>query len=83
MAGRQLAALVLSDAERRELTSLAARRNTAQALALRARIVLRAHDSPPDSGSVPASGGVGTGIPSPKVVSSFRACSVRMLSRCT
>ena len=41
MAGRQLAALVLSDAERTELTSLAARRNTAQALALRARIVLR------------------------------------------
>src|SRR5271154_2514641 len=41
MAGRQLAALVLSDAERMELTSLAARRNTAQALALRARIVLR------------------------------------------
>ena len=41
MAGRQLAALVLSDAERRELTSLAGRRNTAQALALRARIVLR------------------------------------------
>jgi transposase len=41
MAGRQLAALVLSDAERTELTSLAARRNTGQALALRARIVLR------------------------------------------
>ena len=41
MAGRQLAALVLSDAERMELTSLAARRSTAQALALRARIVLR------------------------------------------
>ena len=41
MAGRQLAALVLSDAERAELTSLAARRSTAQALALRARIVLR------------------------------------------
>ena len=40
MAGR-LAALVLSDEERGELTSLAARRNTAQALALRARIVLR------------------------------------------
>jgi transposase len=40
MAGRQLGALVLSDAERRELTSLAARRNTAQGLALRARIVL-------------------------------------------
>lgn len=32
--------LVLSDAERAELASLAARRNTAQALALRARIVL-------------------------------------------
>jgi transposase-like protein len=32
MAGRQLAALVLSDAERTELTSLAARRSTAQAL---------------------------------------------------
>jgi len=32
--------LVLSDAERTELKSLAARRNTAQALALRARIVL-------------------------------------------
>jgi transposase len=41
MAGRQLAALVLSDGERAELTSLAARRNTGQALALRARIVLR------------------------------------------
>jgi transposase len=40
MAGRRLAALVLSDAERAELGSLAARRNTAQALALRARIVL-------------------------------------------
>jgi hypothetical protein len=39
MAGRQLAALVLSDLERVELTSLAARRNTGQALALRARIV--------------------------------------------
>jgi transposase len=41
MAGRRLAALVLSEDERAELTSLAARRNTAQALALRARIVLR------------------------------------------
>ena len=41
MAGRQLATLILSDSERTELTSLAARRNTAQALALRARIVLR------------------------------------------
>jgi transposase len=41
MAGRRLAVLVLSDAERSELSSLAGRRNTAQALALRARIVLR------------------------------------------
>src|SRR6201996_4040849 len=41
MAGRRMAALVLSDDERAELSSLAARRNTAQALALRARIVLR------------------------------------------
>jgi transposase len=40
MASRQLSALVLSDEERTELTSLAVRRNTAQALALRARIVL-------------------------------------------
>src|SRR5262245_42582367 len=40
MASRRLAALVLSDAERIELSSLAARRSTAQALALRARIVL-------------------------------------------
>jgi transposase len=36
----RLAALVLSETERSELKSLAARRNTAQALALRARIVL-------------------------------------------
>src|SRR6202171_2852133 len=41
MAGRRMAALILSDAERWELRSLAGRRNTAQALALRARIVLR------------------------------------------
>lgn len=40
MAGRQLAPLVLSEEERSELQSLAARRKTAQALALRARIVL-------------------------------------------
>jgi transposase len=40
MARHQLAALVLSEAERTELRSLAGRRNTAQALALRARIVL-------------------------------------------
>ncbi len=36
----RLAVLELSEAERAELTSLAVRRNTAQALALRARIVL-------------------------------------------
>ncbi len=40
MARGRLTALVLSGAERSELASLAARRNTAQALALRARIVL-------------------------------------------
>ncbi len=40
MARGRLAALVLSDTERSELVSLAARRSTAQALALRARIVL-------------------------------------------
>lgn len=40
MAGRQLAPLALSEEERCELKSLAARRKTAQALALRARIVL-------------------------------------------
>jgi len=41
MARRRLEALALSEAERSELQSLAARRNTAQALALRARIVLQ------------------------------------------
>ena len=40
MASRQLAALELSENEQAELRSLAARRSTAQALALRARIVL-------------------------------------------
>lgn len=40
MVGRRLPALELTEAEREELTGLAARRITAQALALRARIVL-------------------------------------------
>jgi transposase len=40
MAGRQLAPLILSDDERSELKSLLRRRKPAQALALRARIVL-------------------------------------------
>jgi transposase len=40
MGGRYLPALEISEAERAELTSLASRRSTAQALALRARIVL-------------------------------------------
>lgn len=40
MAVQHLAALILSDDERAELTSLTMRRKTAQALALRARIVL-------------------------------------------
>jgi transposase len=40
MVGRRLAPLILSDEERLELKALATRRKTAQALALRARIVL-------------------------------------------
>jgi transposase len=44
MAGRQLAPLVLSNEERSELKLLAARRKTAQAVALRARIVLACAD---------------------------------------
>jgi FixJ family two-component response regulator len=40
MAVQQLASLTLSDEERAELRSLTMRRKTAQALALRARIVL-------------------------------------------
>jgi len=40
MRGRPKAELVLSDAEREQLTALTLRRKTAQALALRARIVL-------------------------------------------
>ena len=45
MAGRQVAALVVSDDERAELVSLSSRRKTAQALALRARIVLACADN--------------------------------------
>jgi transposase len=40
MAGRELPAVELDEAERAELMSLASRRSTAQALALRARIIL-------------------------------------------
>ena len=40
MAGRRLQALMLTEAERSELTALAARPKTAQALAQRARIIL-------------------------------------------
>ncbi len=40
MGGRSLPALSISESERAELTSLASRRTTAQALALRARIIL-------------------------------------------
>jgi len=40
MSGRPKAELVLSEAEREQLTALMTRRKTAQALALRARIVL-------------------------------------------
>ena len=44
MAGRRAVRLVLSEAERAELQGLAARRSTAQAMALRARIVLACSD---------------------------------------
>jgi hypothetical protein len=40
MAGRKMAELVLSEAERAELKLLSARRKTSQALALRTQIVL-------------------------------------------
>jgi hypothetical protein len=40
--GRPLESLILSESERAELGALAARRKTAQALALRARILLLA-----------------------------------------
>jgi hypothetical protein len=44
MSGRPKAILVLSDAERVDLKALTLRRKTAQALALRARIVLACAD---------------------------------------
>ena len=44
MSGRPKATLVLTDAEREELKALTLRRKTAQALALRARIVLACAD---------------------------------------
>jgi transposase len=44
MAGRELPAVELDEAERAELMSLASRRSTAQALALRARIILACAD---------------------------------------
>jgi hypothetical protein len=42
--GRRFAPLELNEDERVELTSLASRRSTAQALALRARIILTCAD---------------------------------------
>ena len=44
MAGRRAVTLVLTEAERAELQSLASRRSTTQAMALRARIVLACSD---------------------------------------
>jgi ABC-type phosphate/phosphonate transport system substrate-binding protein len=44
MRGRPKTELVLSDAEREQLTALTLRRKTAQAMALRARIVLGCAD---------------------------------------
>ena len=46
--GRPLCRLVLSEEERFELAALAARRKTAQALAMRARIVLLAGEGIPN-----------------------------------
>ncbi len=43
MSGRSKGDLVLSDSEREDLQSLTKRRKTAQALALRARVVLAGH----------------------------------------
>jgi transposase len=48
MAGRRLPPVVLSEDERRELEGLARRRKTAQAMALRARIVLAASTGTPN-----------------------------------
>lgn len=45
MAGRRAVALVLAEAERTEVRALAARCSTAQAMALRARIVLACAES--------------------------------------
>jgi hypothetical protein len=44
VAGRRLVELTLSEAERAELNGLAGRRKTAQALAMRARIILACAD---------------------------------------
>jgi transposase len=48
MASRHLPELTLSDAEKAELSALAGRRKTAQALALRARIILACADGAPN-----------------------------------
>jgi len=63
MAAQRLAPLILSDDERAELQSLTMRRKTAQALALRARIVLicaeggQNHGSGGQAGAGPADRG--------------------------
>ena len=56
MAVQQLASLTLSDEERAELKSLTMRRKTAQALAMRARIVLACAEGVKTSKSPPRLG---------------------------
>lgn len=57
MAGRRTApAVILSEIERSELTGLAGRRKTAQAMALRARIVLTCAEGLQSKRSQPSSG---------------------------
>mgnify|MGYP003401649712 CR=1 FL=1 len=56
MGGRRLPALELSDSEWSELKALASRRKTGQALALRARIVLRAAEGATNTESAAEAG---------------------------
>jgi len=54
MRGRPKAELMLTEPEREELVALTLRRKTAQALALRARIVLACADGQDSKAEVPA-----------------------------
>jgi len=55
MVGRPKAELIVSDEDRATLTRWTARRTTAQALALRSRIILRCATGVPSGGIVPQS----------------------------